>query len=102
MLFVTTLLMVFASDGVASDEEGEEATPEQFKIVAAFSNLDGRRYISSKKGSDSRWWSICEAADLLYKTLPIRKAMVENFDKLKKNGAPRDTAQTLLSFFKEQ
>jgi hypothetical protein len=30
--------------------------------------------------------------------------MAENFDKLKKNGTPRDTCQTLLSFFfiKEQ
>jgi hypothetical protein len=92
----------YAYDGVAGDEEGEEATPGHFELVAAYDKLGGSRYISSKRGSDSRWWSIGEAADLLYNTLPIRKAMAENFDKLKKNGATRDTCQTLLSFFKEQ
>jgi hypothetical protein len=92
----------YAFDAVAGDEEGEEATPEQFELATAYSKLEGSRYISSKRGSDSRWWSIGEAADLLYKTLPIRKAMAENFDKLKKNGATRDTCQTLLSFFDEQ
>jgi hypothetical protein len=94
----------YAFDGVAADEEGEETTSEQFELVAAYDNLEGggRRYISSKRGSGPRWWSIGEAADLLYRTLAIRKAMAENFDELKKPGATRDTCQTLLSFFKEQ
>jgi hypothetical protein len=88
--------------GVGGDEEREGATTEQLKLVAAFKELDGSRYISSKRGSDSRWWSIGEAATLLLKTLPIRKAMAENFDKLRQTGAARDTCQTLLSFFNEQ
>jgi hypothetical protein len=87
---------------VADCEGGVEATHEQYLIVKIFDNIDGSRYICSKRGSDGRWWSIGEAADLLYKTIPIRKGMAENLDKLKKNGAARDTAQTLLSLLKEQ
>jgi hypothetical protein len=67
---VTTLLVIDAGD-----QGGEEATPEQFKLATAYDNLDGSRYISTKRGSDSHWWSIGEAPDLLYKTLPIRNAM---------------------------
>lgn len=92
----------YTFDAVAGDG-GEEATAEQIEITAAYEDLDGSRYIRSKRGSDSRWWSIDESSDQLYEAKSIRKAMCKNWDKLKKNGASRhDTCQTLLSFFDEQ
>ena len=47
----------YTFDAVAGDG-GEEATAEQIEITAAYEDLDGSRYIRSKRGSDSRWWSI--------------------------------------------
>jgi hypothetical protein len=57
----------------------------------------GRRFVGARKGSDTRWWTIGEAATILWDTLAMRIRLAENFDKLKKSGKARETCQTFLS-----
>jgi hypothetical protein len=57
----------------------------------------GRRFVGARKGSDTRWWMIGEAATILWDALlAMRLCLAEMFDKLKKSGKVRETCQTFL------
>jgi hypothetical protein len=87
-------------------EENEAGENNMLEINAMFVyNDEGVRnlsFIAAQHGSPSRWWTIGNAAAILYKTLPMRKVLAQTFDDMTtKKSAARDTAQTFLSLAKE-
>jgi hypothetical protein len=87
-------------------EEGEAGAIIMLEIRAMFEdNGEGGRILSftaAQRGVIARWWTIGNAAAILYKTLPMRRLMAQNFDDMTtRKSAARDTAQTFLSLSKE-
>jgi hypothetical protein len=79
-----------------TDDNGNADEDEKVNIDFMIDKY-GRRFIGARKGSDTRWWTIGEAATILWDTLAMRIRLAENFDKLKKSGKARETCQTFLS-----
>jgi hypothetical protein len=72
-------------------------------VVSMFGNLDkGESFVAVRRGAiTARWWSIGEAADMLFKTLPMRHFMAKNYDDMTGKGKGKEIAQTFLSLSKE-
>jgi hypothetical protein len=88
----------------ASDDEEEIpdwADDNMVKLTTPFVNEPGQKFIGVKRASDTRWWTFGESTTVLWKTLPMRIALAENFDKLKKPGKASKTCQTFLSLAKD-
>jgi hypothetical protein len=89
----------------SSLEEDEEASSDEYKDVQLFITQDkksGKTFIGMKRGCKTRWWTIGEAAHILYETLPIQRSMAKNFDKLKGNNSKaKETCRTFLLLVKE-
>jgi hypothetical protein len=89
----------------SEDEENTLDEHVQYQEVQEFvitrDEPSGKLFIGMKRGCETRWWTLGEAADILYETLPMRISMAKNFDKLKQNGKARDTCRTFLSLAKE-
>jgi hypothetical protein len=86
-------------------EEDEEASSDEYEQVQLFIAKDeksGKIFIGMKHGCETRWWTVGEAADILYETLPMRISMAINFDKQKGNNSKaKETCRTFLSLVKE-
>jgi hypothetical protein len=56
-------------------EEDDDASDGQYQEVQAFvitrDETSGELFIGMKRGCETRWWTLGEAADILYETLPI-------------------------------
>jgi hypothetical protein len=86
------------------EEEGEEGdgtdkNNKDYKyVIIMFDTLErGDKFVSMKRGAETRWWTIGEAACVLYDTLPMRTFMARNFDDMKLSGKAQKMAQTFLS-----
>jgi hypothetical protein len=67
-------------------------------VVAIIGNLDkGESFVAVRCGAITRWWSIGDAADVLFKTLPMRRFMAKNYDDMMGKGKGKEIAQTFLS-----
>ena len=63
------------------DDQDETDSTDMEDVVTMFGNLDrGGSYVAVKRGAITRRWSIGEAADVLFKTLPMRRFMAKNYD----------------------
>jgi hypothetical protein len=88
-------------DDADNDDYDDGGDVAEMEIVATIC-AHGRAYIGAKRGSDCRWWTLGEAATVLWNTLPMRVSLAENYDKQKIPGKARDTCQTFLSLAKEK
>jgi hypothetical protein len=80
------------------ETDDDDNADEDEKVHIDFMiDKNGRRFVGARKGSDTRWWTIGEAATIMWDTLAMRIRLAENFDKLKKFGKARETCQTFLS-----
>jgi hypothetical protein len=80
---------------------GNDATDME-DVVLMFGNLDkGESFVAIRRGAITCWWSIGEAADVLFKTLPMRRFMAKNYDDMTGKGKGKEIAQTFLSLSKE-
>ena len=71
--------------GVGEEVDGEEWRDENMdemeKVVLMFSSLKGGDiFVVMIRGAETRWWTLGEAADVLFKTLPMRRFMAKNYD----------------------
>jgi hypothetical protein len=95
-------------DGGGDDEEGKTNGKDHEEVLAMFGNLEkGDRFVVMIRGAETRWWTLGEAADVLYKTLPMRRFMATNFDDTKSaktaksDGKATKIAQDFLSLSAE-
>jgi hypothetical protein len=84
--------------------EGQEVSEEyqDGQVMVVHNPKRNKTFIGMKQGCETQWWTLGEAACILYDTLPVQVNMARNFNKLKKNGKVRETCQTFLLLVKEQ
>jgi hypothetical protein len=71
-------------------------------VTRMFGDLEnGKSFVAMKRGAETRWWSIGEAADVLYQTLPMRRFMAMNFDDMKVTGKAKKICQDFISLSAE-
>jgi hypothetical protein len=84
------------------DNDNEGSLVEKPVELMVTLDAHGRAFIGAKRGSDCRWWTLGEAANVLWNTLSMRVSLAENYDKQRIGGKPRETCQTFLSLAKEK
>jgi hypothetical protein len=83
------------------EEEIPDWADDNMVKLITFVNEQGQKFVGVKRASNTRWWTLGESATVLWKTLPMRIALAQNFDKLKKPGKAGETCQTFLSLAKD-
>ena len=75
------------------------------EVVFMFSSLKGGDiFVVMICGAETHWWTLGEAADVLFKTLPMRRFMATNYDDTQKqgqDGKAQKIAQDFLSLSSE-
>jgi hypothetical protein len=84
------------------DAEAGDKNDALEDVIRMFGDLqNGESFVAMKRGAETRWWSIGEAADVLYKTLPMRRFMAKNFDDMKVTGKAKKICQDFISLSAE-
>jgi hypothetical protein len=67
-------------------------------VLMMFGNLEkDDTFLTMKRGAKTRWWTIGEAACIIFHTMPMRKFMARNYDDTKVTGKAQKTARTFLN-----
>ena len=86
------------------DDDNDDAGGDLEKRMELMVTIDdhGRAFIGAKRGSDCRWWTLGDATTILWKTLPMRVSLAQNYDKQNIPGKVRKTCQTFQLLAKEK
>jgi hypothetical protein len=80
---------------------GDQAHGEWEGVRVYIKRKGNINFIAMKKGCETRWFTIGEAACVLWDTLNVRYQVAKNYDKMKQDGKARNICQTFLSLVEE-